>query len=217
MRCVTFKELFKYTITNKTGDYDRINETSHHPQQANREECFHSPRLCFLFFLDFIVLWISLLEVFSGSASIFVSLNFCAFQQPHLAVISVLGAKVIPEIDGNARSRFLFSGKISNPAGRIFPKNLAFSTSFFLSARNSTLSALESALKQNGCESNGSNRIRSEGSPEFGKHANRRGVRISYKTEQWRKIERGRKDQAHPCCERQYLFQKCSTPARLAV
>lgn len=24
MRCVTFKELFKYTITNKTGDYDRI-------------------------------------------------------------------------------------------------------------------------------------------------------------------------------------------------
>ena len=28
MRCVTFKELFKYKITNKTGDYDRINETS---------------------------------------------------------------------------------------------------------------------------------------------------------------------------------------------
>lgn len=128
MRCVTFKELFKYTITNKTGDYDRINEISHHPQQANREECFHSPRLCFLFFLDFIVLWISLLEVFSGSASIFVSLNFCAFQQPHLAAISVLAAKVISGIDGNARSSLLFSGKISNPAGRIFPKNLAYST-----------------------------------------------------------------------------------------
>ena len=45
MRCVTFKELFKYKITNKTGDYDRINETSRSPQQANREECFHSPRL----------------------------------------------------------------------------------------------------------------------------------------------------------------------------
>lgn len=129
MRCVTFKELFKYKITNKTGDYDRINETSRPPQQANREECFHSPRLCFLFFLDFIVLWISLLEVFSGSASIFVSLNFCAFQQPHLAAISVLAAKVISGIDGNARSSLLFSGKISNPAGRIFPKNLASSTS----------------------------------------------------------------------------------------
>ena len=35
MRCVTFKELFKYTITNKTGDYDRINETSN---QEGKEE-----------------------------------------------------------------------------------------------------------------------------------------------------------------------------------
>jgi len=129
MRCVTFKELFKYTITNKTGDYDRINETSHHPQQANREECFHSPRLCFLFFLDFYCFCGFLsLKFFSGSASIFVSLNFCAFQQPHLAAISVLAAKVISGIDGNARSSLLFSGKISNPAGRIFPKNLASST-----------------------------------------------------------------------------------------
>lgn len=71
MRCVTFKELFKYKITNKTGDYDRINETSRSPQQANREECFHSPRLCFLFFLDFIVLWISLLEVFFPDLPLF--------------------------------------------------------------------------------------------------------------------------------------------------
>lgn len=68
------------------------------------------------------------LKFFSGSASIFVSLNFCAFQQPHLAAISVLAAKVISGIDGNARSSLLFSGKISNPAGRIFPKNLASST-----------------------------------------------------------------------------------------
>lgn len=145
MRCVTFKELFKYTITNKTGDYDRINETSHHPQQANREECFHSPRLCFLFFLDFIVLWISLLEVFSGSASIFVSLNFCAFQQPHLAAISVLAAKVISGIDGNARSSLLFSGKNLQPCGSYFSeKPCILHSPTFLSARTQLLQLLNS-------------------------------------------------------------------------
>ena len=42
---------------------------------------------------------------------------------PHQAVISVLGAKVIPGLDGNARSSLLFSAKISSPAGSIFPKN----------------------------------------------------------------------------------------------
>ena len=41
---------------------------------------------------------------------------------PHQAVISVLGAKVIPGLDGKARSSLLFSGKISSPAGSIFPK-----------------------------------------------------------------------------------------------
>lgn len=69
------------------------------------------------------------LKFFSGSASIFVSLNFCAFQQPHLAAISVLAAKVISGIDGNGKVKPPgFLGKISNPAGRIFPKNLASST-----------------------------------------------------------------------------------------
>ena len=38
----------------------------------------------------------------------------------HQAVISVLGAKVIPGLDGNARSSLLFSEKISSPAGSIF-------------------------------------------------------------------------------------------------
>ena len=38
---------------------------------------------------------------------------------PHQAVISVLGAKVIPGLDGNARSSLLFSAKISSPAGSI--------------------------------------------------------------------------------------------------
>ena len=41
---------------------------------------------------------------------------------PHQAVISVLGAKVIPGLDGNARSSLLFSEKISSPAGSIFPE-----------------------------------------------------------------------------------------------
>ena len=44
---------------------------------------------------------------------------------PHQAVISVLGAKVIPGLDGNARSSLLFSAKISSPAGSIFPENSA--------------------------------------------------------------------------------------------
>ncbi|EXZ98007.1 hypothetical protein M087_4476 [Bacteroides fragilis str. S23 R14] len=33
--------------------------------------------------------------------------------EPHQSVIFVLGAKVIPGLDGNARSSLLFSAKIS--------------------------------------------------------------------------------------------------------
>ena len=47
---------------------------------------------------------------------------FAPFSGPHQAVISVLGAKVTPGFDGNARSSLLFSGKISSPAGSIFPE-----------------------------------------------------------------------------------------------
>ena len=50
---------------------------------------------------------------------------FASFSEPHQAVISVLGAKVIPGLDGNARSSLLFSVKISSPAGSIFPENSA--------------------------------------------------------------------------------------------
>ncbi|WP_289876328.1 hypothetical protein, partial [Bacteroides caecimuris] len=50
---------------------------------------------------------------------------FASFSEPHQAVISVLGAKVIPGLDGNARSSLLFSAKISSPAGSISAKNLA--------------------------------------------------------------------------------------------
>ena len=47
---------------------------------------------------------------------------FAPFSEPHQAVISVLGAKVIPGFDGKARSSLLFSEKISSPAGSIFPE-----------------------------------------------------------------------------------------------
>ena len=51
---------------------------------------------------------------------------FASFSEPHQAVIFVLGAKVIPGLDGKARSSLLFSAEISSPAGSISPKNLAF-------------------------------------------------------------------------------------------
>ena len=44
---------------------------------------------------------------------------FASFSEPHQAVISVLGAKVTPGLDGKARSSLLFSVKISSPAGSI--------------------------------------------------------------------------------------------------
>ena len=50
---------------------------------------------------------------------------FSRLSGAHQVVISVLGAKVIPGLDGNARSSLLFSVKISSPAGSIFPENSA--------------------------------------------------------------------------------------------
>ena len=98
---------------------------------------------------------------------------FAPFSRPHQEVIFVLGAKVTPGFDGKARSSLLFSGKISSPSGSIFPKNLAFPNPYLFRhpkrkrpmrqkdalkkmsdkreadkiVRNSTPSALESALK----------------------------------------------------------------------
>ena len=93
---------------------------------------------------------------------------------PRQAVISVLGAKVIPGLYGNARSGLLFSAEISSPVRVVFPrKTLHFLIPTFLrhpkrkrptrqkdalkkmsdkreadkKVRNSTPSALESALK----------------------------------------------------------------------
>ena len=44
---------------------------------------------------------------------------FMSSGEPHQSVIFVLGAKVIPGLDGKARSSLLFSVKISSPAGSI--------------------------------------------------------------------------------------------------
>lgn len=66
------------------------------------------------FFTDFPLKFFS-----TQSASVFVYLHFAPFSKPHQSVIFVLGAKVIPGLDGKARSSLLFSVKISSPAGSI--------------------------------------------------------------------------------------------------
>nr|WP_316932894.1 hypothetical protein [Bacteroides fragilis] len=75
---------------------------------------FHAPVMSFPFWL-FLFYGFSP-EVFSTqSASVFVYLHFAPFSEPHQSVIFVLGAKVIPGLDGKARSSLLFSVKISSP------------------------------------------------------------------------------------------------------
>ena len=66
------------------------------------------------FFTDFLLKFFS-----TQSASVFVYLHFAPFSKPHQSVIFVLGAKVIPGLDGKARSSLLFSVRISSPAGSI--------------------------------------------------------------------------------------------------
>ena len=120
-----------------------MNETGSHTQRAIREEWLLSPGwtspvgsennhtsfvvvcpfhasgdvfflLVILFFTDFPLKFFS-----TQSASVFVYLHFAPFSKPHQVVIFVLGAKVIPGLDGKARSSLLFSVKISSPAGSI--------------------------------------------------------------------------------------------------
>ena len=120
-----------------------MNETGSHTQRAIREEWLLSPGwtspvgsennhtsfvvvcpfhasgdvfflLVILFFTDFPLKFFS-----TQSASVFVYLHFAPFSKPHQSVIFVLGAKVIPGLDGKARSSLLFSVKISSPAGSI--------------------------------------------------------------------------------------------------
>ncbi len=68
--------------------------------------------LVILFFTDFPLKFFS-----TQSASVFVYLHFAPFSKPHQSVIFVLGAKVIPGLDGKARSSLLFSGKNLQPCG----------------------------------------------------------------------------------------------------
>ena len=122
-----------------------INVTSRHPQQANREEWFYLPaptrpaRQIKPYFLTGGLPGFTLPAMsFFGGTSFFhgflfwsflsnlpllpFTSIFAPFSEPHQAVISVLGAKVTPGFDGKARSSLLFSGKISSPAGSIFPE-----------------------------------------------------------------------------------------------
>ena len=75
--------------------------------------------------MSFSFWWFFFLRIFpwsffsTQSASVFVYLHFAPFSKPHQSVIFVLGAKVIPGLDGKARSSLLFSVKISSPAGSI--------------------------------------------------------------------------------------------------
>ena len=120
-----------------------INGTSRHPRQANLKEWFYiSDRTCpagnikpyFLHgslpgftlpAISLFLLWTSFFTDFSFEVFLsnlpplpFTSIS-APFSEPHQAVISVLGAKVIPGLDGKARSSLLFSVKISSPAGSI--------------------------------------------------------------------------------------------------
>ena len=139
--------LFLWAVSGKPCLTARsINGTSRYARQANREEWFYmSDRTrsarhiksyflagglpgftlpaIFLFLWGFFFLRISLLKFFlSNLPPLPFTSIFASFREPHQAVISVLGAKVIPGLDGNARSSLLFSAKISSPAGSIFPE-----------------------------------------------------------------------------------------------
>ena len=139
--------LFLWAVSGKPCLTARsMNGTSRHTRQANREEWFYpsdrtrsarhiksyflagglpgftSPTVS-LFLLAFSLFHGFLFWSFLPNLPLlpFTSI-FAPFSEPHQAVISVLGAKVIPGLDGKARSSLLFSGKISSPAGSIFPE-----------------------------------------------------------------------------------------------
>ena len=139
--------LFLWAVSGKPCLTARsMNGTSRHTRQANREEWFYpsdrtrsakhiksyflagglpgfTPPAVSLFLLAFSLFHGFLFRSFPvQSASTSVYLHFRIFQGAHQVVISVLGAKVIPGLDGNARSSLLFSEKISSPAGSIFPE-----------------------------------------------------------------------------------------------
>ena len=118
-----------------------MNETGSHTQRANREERMfpsgwtssvrseHSYflvcglpcsrfRFCLFFFWSFPLFTDFSLKFSSQSASVSVYLHSAPFSTI-ASIISVLGAKVTPGLDGKARSSLLFSAKISSPTGSI--------------------------------------------------------------------------------------------------
>ena len=123
-----------------------MNGTSRHPRQANLKEWFYisdrtrpagyiKPYFPHGGLPGFTLPAISLFLLWTSFFHGFLFWNFLSnlpplpftsisapFSEPHQAVISVLGAKVIPGLDGKARSSLLFSGKISSTAGSIFPE-----------------------------------------------------------------------------------------------
>ena len=138
--------LFLWAVSGKPCLTARsINGTSRHTRQANREEWFYLPaptrpaRQIKPYFLAGGLPGFTLPTMsFFGGTSFFhgflfwsflsnlpllpFTSIFAPFSESHQAVISVLGAKVTPGFDGKARSSLLFSGKISSPAGSIFPE-----------------------------------------------------------------------------------------------
>ena len=123
-----------------------MNGTSRHPRQANLKEWFYisdrtrpagyiKPYFPHGGLPGFTLPAISLFLLWTSFFHGFLFWNFLSnlpplpftsisapFSEPHQAVISVLGAKVISGLDGKARSSLLFSGKISSTAGSIFPE-----------------------------------------------------------------------------------------------
>ena len=100
--------------------------------------------LVILFFTDFPLKFFS-----TQSASVFVYLHFAPFSKPHQSVIFVLGAKVIPGLDGKARSSLLFSVKISSPAGSILTEKPCIPYSLpFQAPETKTTDATERRIKK---------------------------------------------------------------------
>ena len=121
-----------------------MNGTSRHQRRANRKNavsagpnefeptdtayflCCGLPGFTLPAWLPFFFRWFLFpIRIFFGDFSLnmplfpFTSI-FAPFSEPHQVVILVLGAKVIPGLDGKARSSLLFPRKISSPAGSIF-------------------------------------------------------------------------------------------------
>ena len=126
-----------------------MNGTSRHQRQANRKNAvsddpneFEPTDTAYFFvyvcpvshFRHGSLFLLAVSFRYGFSLGIFISICLCFRLPPfsrlsvgtHQVVILVLGAKVIPGLDGKARSSLLLSAEISSPSGSISPKNLEF-------------------------------------------------------------------------------------------